>query len=688
MSPPRPGSPPALGATREGDGTHFALFSEHATAVDLCLFERPDDAVETTRISLDRGLDGIWSAYAPGVGEGRLYGYRVHGPYEPHQGHRFNPAKLLLDPYARALSGPAPWDDSFNSHPDAPPGGSPDLVADPRDSAGALPKCVVLSGEFDWGGDRPPDTPWDRTVIYECHVKGMTMLHPEVPEPLRGTYLGLCSDPVLGHLEALGVTAVELLPVHQEASEPRLAGLGLVNYWGYSSIGYFAPDARFATEGMGRQVAEFKAMVRRFHEAGLEVLLDVVYNHTAEGGHRGPTLCFRGVDNASYYRLDPTYPERYVDFTGCGNTLDLRKPRALELVLDSLRYWVREMHVDGFRFDIAPALGRPELDFDPSAPFFARVREDPALSRVKLIAEPWDLGPGGYQVGRFPPGWSEWNGKFRDDVRRFWRGDPGTVGALASRLTGSSDLYGADGRGPLASVNFVTCHDGFTLHDLVSYEAKHNEANGEENRDGTDHNLSRNWGVEGPATTTHVARIRERIKRNLLATLALSQGVPMLSHGDEVGRTQHGNNNAYCQDGPLSWVHWDLGPAQRELLEFTRAVFALRAAMPAVRRPTFFPSTPGAGPALGWVRPDGGPMTTDDWEHGSSHALGMLLDGPAPLLLLVNGGGRSRAFVLPERPAGIWTVLLDTVHGAGGTVAAGLTLSPHSLALLGAAPRD
>ena len=423
-------------------------------------------------------------------------------------------------------------------------------------------------------------------------------------------------------------------------------------------------------------------MVRRFHAAGLEVLLDVVYNHTAEGGHRGPTLSFRGIDNTAYYRLDAAHRERYLDLTGCGNTVDLRRDPGLDLVLDSLRYWVEEMHVDGFRFDIAPVLGRRDPGFDPAAPFFQRIAHDPVLSEVKLIAEPWDLGPDGYQVGAFPPGWAEWNGKFRDGARRFWRGDTGAVGELASRLSGSSDLFAPGDRGPLASVNFVTCHDGFTLHDLVSYEHKHNEANGEANRDGSDHNLSRNWGIEGPATTTQVARVRERVKRSLLATLAFSQGVPMLSHGDELGRTQHGNNNAYCHDGPLTWVHWDLDPAAEALLRFTRAVLAIRAATPALRRSTFFPSEPAGGHGLTWLGADGAPMTAAEWAHESNHALGMLFDDGAPLLLLLNGGGRSRAFVLPERPDGPWSVMIDTAHDGEREITAGLTLAPHSLVLL------
>jgi glycogen operon protein len=653
----RPGDPAPLGATWREHGTNFALYSAHATAVDLCLFRGATDAAEAERIPLQRTGDR-WHVEIEGAGPGQLYGYRVHGPYAPEQGHRFDPAKLLLDPCARALSGSVGWSD------------------------GAGPKSVVVDPAFDWGDDRPPRTPWDRTVIYECHVKGMTMLHPEVPAPLRGTYLGLCSEPILRHLGSLGVTAVELLPVHQQASEPRLADLGLTNYWGYSPIGYFAPDVRFAAGGPGGVVGEFKTMVRRFHAAGLEVILDVVYNHTAEGGRSGPTLAFRGLDNLAYYRMDAAQPERYVDFTGCGNTLDVRRGPGLDLVLDSLRYWVVEMHVDGFRFDIAPVLGRGDLAFDPGAPFFGAIRRDPVLADVKLIAEPWDLGPNGYQVGAFPPGWAEWNGKFRDGVRRFWRGDTGTVGELASRLAGSSDLYQAGDRGPLASVNFVTCHDGFTLHDLVSYEHKHNEANGEDNRDGTDHNLSRNWGVEGPALSTQTARVRERVKRSLVATLAFSQGVPMLSHGDELGRSQHGNNNAYCHDSPLTWVHWDPDPAGQAMLEFTRRVLAIRAATPALRRRDFFPSEPAAARGLTWLRADGTPMIAEDWSLDSNHLLGMLYEGDDPLLLVVNGGGRSRAFVLPGGPSRAWRVLLDTACEGERAAESGLTLAPHSLVLL------
>jgi isoamylase len=693
MTRARPGAAAPLGATWDGAGTNFALYSEHATRVELCLFNGADDAVAAECIELRERTGPVWHIYLAGVRAGQAYGYRVHGPDAPREGHRFNPAKLLLDPYAKAISGTIQWNDVLSSHPERTTDPERDLVNDTRDSAGALPKCLVIDPEFNWKGDQPLRTPWHRTVIYECHVRAMTMLHPEVDDRLKGTYPGLVTDPILDHLTRLGVTAVELLPVHQMFTERRLAEIGLTNYWGYSSIGYLAPDARFATASgaPGRQVAEFKSMVKRFHDAGIEVLLDVVYNHTGEGNHLGPTLSFRGLDNAAYYWLHPENRRLYTDFTGCGNTLDPRQPPTLQLILDSLRYWVSDMHVDGFRFDIAPVLGRDDSGFNPAARFFELVRQDPILSQVKLIAEPWDLGPDGYQVGRFPAGWSEWNGKFRDSVRRFWRGDTGQVGELASRLSGSSDLYQPNGRSPQASVNFVTCHDGFTLHDLVSYETKHNEANGENNRDGTDQNWSRNWGTEGPTEVTHTVRMRERIKRNLLATLAFSQGVPMISHGDELGRTQSGNNNAYCHDGPLTWIDWTLTPPKRELLEFTRAVFALRAAHPVLRQLTFFSHEP-AGPErsrdLTWLRAEGGEMTPAEWGDPSYHLLGMMvrgemLDGGGPILLLLNGGGRTKAFSLPvlQQP-GRWVELLDTSPRGPRPDEGKMILVPHSLLLL------
>jgi isoamylase len=685
------GSPAPLGATWDGEGTNFALFSRPGTRVELCLFARSGDSVDSGRVELSRRADGVWQAYLPQVRPGQAYGYRVHGPYDPLAGHRFNPAKLLLDPYAKAISGTMRWSDTLSSHPPGSADPDRDLIADPQDSAAAMPKSLVIDPAFSWDGDRAPRTPWNRTLIYECHVKGMTMLHPEVPERLRGTYLGLATDPIIEHLRSLGVTAIELLPVHHIAAEQRLAAQGLTNYWGYNSIGYFAPDARFSSGAGpgGGQVSEFKSMVRRFHQAGIEVILDVVYNHTGEGNHLGPTLAFRGIDNAAYYRRHLESARFYADFTGCGNTVDLRQPPAMQLVLDSLRYWVTDMHVDGFRFDIAPVLARDDKGFNPDGAFFELLRRDPVLSEIKLIAEPWDLGPDGYQLGKFPAGWSEWNGKFRDTVRQFWRGDTGQVGPLASRLSGSSDLYETGGRTPQASVNFVTCHDGFTLQDLVSYETKHNLANGENNRDGTDHNLSRNWGVEGPTDAVRTDHIRERMKRNFLATLAFSQGVPMLSHGDELGRTQAGNNNAYCQDSPLSWVNWQLTSKQRELLEFSRAVFAIRAANPELRRTSFFhhdAKTEDQPRDLTWLRADGMEMSAEDWRDAGNHVLGMLIreESGRGLLLLLNAGGRARLFTLPKLgDGGSWAELVDTHHPAARTVRDGsVSLGARSLMLL------
>ncbi|HZE74008.1 MAG TPA: glycogen debranching protein GlgX [Gemmatimonadales bacterium] len=679
----RPGSPAALGAHWDGEGTNFALSSEHATAVELCLFEGPDDTRETVRVPIRERTGSAWHAYLPDVQPGQLYAFRVHGPWAPQQGHRFNPAKLLLDPYARAISGSIRWTDALLGYVAGHP--EQDLVPDPRDSAGALPKSVVVEAAFTWADDRPPRTPWSDTVIYECHVKGMTMRHPDVPGPLRGTYLGLAADAVLKHLRSLGVTAVELLPICHFATERVLSDRGLVNYWGYNPIGFFAPDVRYATGRLGQQVTEFKTMVKRFHRFGLEVILDMVFNHTAEGNHLGPTICFRGVDNAGYYRLDPTNPRHYLDYTGCGNTLDVRRPQALRLMLDSLRYWAQEMHVDGFRFDLAPVLGRDPEGFNAQARFFEIVRQEPVLADVKLIAEPWDLGPNGYQLGGFPVGWAEWNGKYRDTVRSFWRGDAGQLPELATRLAGSADLFGATGRPPQASVNFITCHDGFTLTDLVSYERKHNESNGEENRDGNEHNLSRNWGVEGATDVLHILRIRDRMQRNFLAMLACSLGVPMLSHGDEIGRTQHGNNNAYCQDNPITWVDWHLTPARRDLLEFTRAALRVRAQTPLLRGRTYPGPESNPQPAeLTWHRPDGEPMMPEDWGHTHAHALAMLLrEGSDAILLALNAGGRSRPFVLPAlAPAGRWRELLHTGQAEGDLSHGSVTVSPRSCVLL------
>jgi len=673
-----PGKPYPFGAVWDGQGTNFALFSENATGVDLCLFDRRDHAQPTARISIPHRTHFVWHAYLPDLRPGQLYGYRVHGPYAPEQGHRFNPAKLLVDPYAKAITGPVLWNDALFGDTIGDRVQAP--TCNPWDSTPFMPKCVVVDDSFPWGDDRPPRVPWSRTLIYECHVKGLTARHPDVPEELRGTYLGLASEPVIDHLKSLSVTAVELLPVHHAVTEQRLAERGLVNYWGYNTLGFLAADSRFATGAFGEQVQEFKTMVKALHRAGIEVILDVVYNHTAEGDHTGPTLSLRGIDNLVYYRLDSQNPRRYVDFTGCGNSLNMRHPRTLQLIMDSLRYWVQEMRVDGFRFDLAPALARELYEVDRLGRFFAMVQQDPVLAEVKLIAEPWDLGPGGYQVGNFPHGWAEWNGEYRDTVRRFWRGDGGQLGKLASRLSGSADIYDQRDRKPFASVNFVTCHDGFTLRDLVSYERKHNEANAEGGRDGNDANWSRNWGEEGPTELEGILIRRERMIRNFIATLAFSQGVPMISHGDELGRTQGGNNNAYCHDSPLSWLDWDLGARQRDLLDFARRVFAIRSGIPALRRHSFFSGHPvaeGAAKDVSWLRPDGREMSPEDWQDPARGVLGMCIHGEASdevdergrsvrsdtMLLLVNATHRSCYFRLPPFPGrGRWEKLLNTAR--------------------------
>ncbi len=694
-----PGSPYPQGATWDGEGVNFAIFSEHATRVELCLFDAPGDAREAERIELRERTDLIWHCYLPDVRPGQLYGFRVHGPYEPENGHRFNPHKLLVDPYAKAISGLITWSDALYGYPIGDT--EQDLVIDTRDSAGGMPKCVVVDETFAWGDDRPPKVPWNRTVIYECHVRGLTMCHPQVPDEIRGTFLGLSFDPILDHLTALGVTAVELMPVHQFVADRRLVETGLTNYWGYNSIGFFAPHVGYATGGLGEQVTQFKSMVKALHRAGIEVILDVVYNHTGEGNHLGPTLSLRGIDNASFYRLDPEKKRYYLDFTGTGNSLNMLHPRTIQLIMDSLRYWVHEMHVDGFRFDLAPVLARELYEVNRLGTFFDIIQQDPDLSQVKLIAEPWDVGPGGYQVGNFPVGWAEWNGRYRDCVRRFWRGDPGQVPELASRLTGSADLYEASGRRTYASINFVTAHDGFTLGDLVSYETKHNEANGERERDGADENFSRNWGAEGPTDSPRIRRQRERMKRNFLATLAFSQGVPMVLHGDEMGRTQQGNNNAYPQDNEVSWVRWDLNQRDRNLLEFARQALAIHHANPVLRRRTFFTGRPHADGMkdLTWVRPDGGEMTDEDWGNADNHILGMLIDGQATdevdergrpifgdtLLLLLNGGSRSRSFVLPGMDRmGMWREILNTARPETMRVVRthAVNLVAHSLIML------
>jgi glycogen operon protein len=695
-----PGSPYPLGATWDGEGVNFAIFSQHATNVRLLLFEDAHAGVASTVITLNETTDQVWHVYLPDVRPGALYGYKVDGPYEPEQGHRFNPAKLLIDPYAKAVSGPIDWNDDLFGYTLGDP--DDDLSRDGRDSAAALPKSVIIDPSFTWQDDRHPRTPWNRTVIYETHVRGLTMQHPGVPQHLRGTYLGLASDPIVDHLLGLGVTAVELMPVHHFVAERALVERGLTNYWGYNSIAFFAPHVGYATGGLGEQVSEFKSMVRTLHRAGIEVILDVVYNHTAEGNHLGPTLSLRGIDNAVYYRLSAENPRYYEDFTGTGNSLNVLHPRAMGMVTDSLRYWVTDMHVDGFRFDLAPVLSRGDDGQDSSA-FFDIVRQDPVLSTVKLIAEPWDASSEGSKLGQFPPGWSEWNGAFRDCVRRFWRGDAGIVPELASRLTGSSDIYAPSGRRTYASVNFVTCHDGFTLTDLVTYEKKRNESNGEDNRDGTDENYSRNWGVEGETDSVRIQRSRDRMKRNFLATLFLSQGVPMLLGGDEIGRTQHGNNNAYCQDDPTSWFDWDVGETGFDLCNFVRDVIGVMKGNPILRRRAFFTGQPDPGQGtkdVTWLRRDGLEMTEGDWTDQSLHSIGMLLFGTATdevdirgrsyagdsLLVLLNAGTRSLVYTLPRMElAGFWVEVLNTIHpGPWGRIVKteAVSLNAHSTVLL------
>lgn len=677
-----PGSPYPLGATWDGAGVNFSLFSENATKVELCLFDGPDGKFERERITLPEQTDLVWHVYLPEVRPGQLYGFRVHGPYEPEAGHRFNPAKLLLDPYAKAISGTIRWSDAMFGYTVGDP--AEDLSRDDRDSAQGIPKCVVIDPAFTWGEDRPPRIPWHKTIIYEVHVKGFTLRHPYVAEPLRGSYAGLASPASIDYLRRLGITAVEVMPVHHFATDKHLVDRGLTNYWGYNSIGFFAPDVRYSNSGgLGGQVTEFKTMVKTLHDAGIEVILDVVYNHTAEGNHMGPTLCFRGIDNTAYYRLVQDKLRYYMDYTGCGNTLNMTHPRTLQLIMDSLRYWVLEMHVDGFRFDLASALARELHAVDRLGAFFDIIHQDPTLSQVKLIAEPWDLGEGGYQVGNFPVLWAEWNSKYRDTVRRFWKGDEGQVGDLAFRLTGSSDLYEPSGRRPSASINFITAHDGFTLHDLVSYNEKHNEANGEDNRDGHNENLSWNCGAEGPSTDSEIIRLRERQKRNFLASLLLSQGVPMICAGDEIGRTQHGSNNAYCQDNELSWLDWKLDQRGRNLLAFTCHLIELSRRHPVLRRRRFFQGRRIRGSEvkdLSWFRPDGKEMGDDDWNDSSARTLGLRLAGDAievvdsrgerivddTLVLLLNAHHATVPFTLPAHRAGVrWELILDTREPAG-----------------------
>jgi len=651
---------------------NFALFSESAEKVELCLFDQFGRR-EIHRIQLREQTDQVWHCYLPEARPGVLYGYRVHGPYEPTKGFRFNRNKLLLDPYAKQIQNGLKWHDSHFGYRIGHR--NVDLSFDRRDSAPGMLKGVVVDPAFTWGADRAPHTPWHRTIIYELHVKGFTTRHPEVPAGLRGTYGALATAPVIDHLTQLGITAVELMPVHTFVDDRNLIERGLRNYWGYNSIGFLAPEPRYCATN---SINDFKTMVKTLHSAGIEVILDVVYNHTAEGNHLGPTLSFRGIDNPAYYRLVPDDPRYYMDYTGTGNTLNMRHPRVLQLIMDSLRYWVLEMHVDGFRFDLAATLARELHEVDRLGAFLDIIHQDPILSQVKLIAEPWDLGEGGYQVGKFPVGWAEWNDKYRDVVRSYWKGDGGLIGELAYRITGSSDLYARSGRKPYASINFVTAHDGFTLHDLVSYNSKHNEANGEENRDGTDNNRSWNCGAEGPADDPEVKQLRARQKRNFMATILLSQGVPMLLAGDEIGRTQGGNNNAYCQDNEISWVDWTPELMDRNTFGFVRQLIALHKEHPVFRRRKFFQGRKIKGAEIKdivWLRPDGGEMTDEEWNQDFARCLGVALSGAAidevnergqrvhdeNFLLLMNAHFEEIPFVLPAPPLGAgWIALIDT----------------------------
>ena len=672
-----PGRPYPLGATWDGEGVNFALFSEHAEGVELCLFD-PKGRRQVERLALRERTDQVWHCYLPDARPGLLYGYRVQGKYDPAQGLRFNPRKLLLDPYAKSIVGALRWSDAHFAYRIG--GKREDLAPDDRDDAFGMPKCQVVDPAFTWGEDRRPNTPWSDTVIYELHVKGLTHLHPDVPQRLRGKYAALATPAILQHLQRLGVTAVELMPIHAFIDDHALVRRGLANYWGYNTIGFFAPESRYLSNGA---LSEFKTMVKTLHSAGIEVILDVVYNHTAEGGRLGPTLSFRGIDNQAYYRLVEGDPRQYMDYTGTGNTLNMRHPRVLQLIMDSLRYWVTEMHVDGFRFDLAAALARELHEVDRLSAFLDIIHQDPTLANVKLIAEPWDVGEGGYQVGNFPVRWTEWNGKYRDVVRSVWKGEGGLIGELAYRFTGSSDLYAHNGRRPYASINFVTAHDGFTLQDLVSYNEKHNEANGEDNRDGESHNRSWNCGVEGPTEDPEILALRARQKRNLLATLFLSQGVPMLLHGDEMGRSQGGNNNAYCQDNEISWLNWSLREKNQPLIAFVQRLSELRREHPVLRRRRFFQGRRIIGPDVKdivWLNPDGREMTDQEWGQAFVRCLGMCLAGLAleevdergravvddDLLVLLNAHHEEIPFALPAlAESSGWQAILDTHYDSG-----------------------
>jgi glycogen operon protein len=693
-----PGRPYPRGATWDGEGVNFALFSENAEKVELCVFDELGQH-ELQRIVLPEQTDHVWHCYLPEARPGMTYGYYVHGPYRPEEGNRFNANKLLLDPYAKDFVGELRWDDALYGYTVGHEDG--DLSFDTRPSAAFLPKCRVLEPAFTWGEDRRPDVPWHDMIVYEMHVRGFSMLNPEIPAPLRGSYAALASAPAVDYLRRLGITTVELMPVHAFINDRALAERGLQNYWGYNTLSFFAPEMRYSRS---QKVKEFKTMVKTLHSEGIEVIIDVVYNHSCEGSQLGPTISLRGIDNAAYYILaeDRRY---YDDFTGCGNTINLAHPRVLQMVMDSLRYWVEEMHVDGFRFDLASALARERGRVDHLGGVFDVIRQDPTLNRVKLIAEPWDLGHGGYQVGNFPLGWAEWNDRYRDGMRAYWKGDGGLIGEFAMRLTGSSDLYGRSGKRPHASINFVTAHDGFTLHDLVSYNEKHNEANGEEGRDGNDHNLSWNCGVEGPTDDPEIIELRERQKRNFLATLLLSQGVPMLLAGDEIGRTQRGNNNAYCQDNGIGWTDWSMTPERSTLLAFVRRLIALRRRHPSFRRRDFFEGRPLHGSGMKdiqWLKPDGQEMNDAEWEHEFARCLGMYLAGSAiggvnregkpivddDFLILFNADREGKPFRMPSLPGAPWNAVLDTAKATGVAserwleAQAAYPLAPRSLVVL------
>ncbi len=686
------GEPFPLGASFDGVGTNFAVFSEVAERVELCLF---DERGEETRLDLPENTGYVWHGYVPRVKAGQRYGFRVHGPWDPKQGLRCNPAKLLLDPYARAVDGPVAWSPEVFGHR----ADSPEL-ANEADSANSMSRAVVTINHFDWGNDRRLRIPWEETIVYECHVKGFTAKLPGIPDDIRGTYSGLAHPAAVQHFLDLGVTAVELMPVHQFVHDGPILSKGLKNYWGYNSIGYFAPHNEYATDP-GRPedvVAEFKHLVKTLHAAGLEVIMDVVYNHTGEGNHLGPTMCFRGLDNQAYYRLDHDHPEYYVDYTGCGNSLNMRHPRVLQLIMDSLRYWITEMHVDGFRFDLASTLARELHDVDRLSAFFDLIQQDPVVSRTKLIAEPWDVGEGGYQVGNFPPLWSEWNGKYRDCVRDYWRGEPSTLGEFASRFTGSADLYEQSGRRPYASINFVTAHDGYTLRDLVSYQEKHNTANGEDNRDGDDHNRSWNCGAEGETDDPAIQELRKRQQRNFFATLLLSQGIPMISHGDELGRTQHGNNNAYCQDNELAWINWE--DADEDLFSFVQGLIRLRRNHKVIQRRHWFKGSPvrtSKLPDIMWLTHYGEQMDVEHWGAEYARAISVFLNGHGlqasdavgrpiiddDFLIFFSADEGPLEFHIPDLlPDMKWSRVLDTATGkielrrdpASETFAAGETL--------------